>query len=94
MPRNFLEDALEDRRCWAPLGRGETIASELEQLRRARDRGGEMVHQPGQFIGCDDAAEVEQSMEAKRHADRIGGLECECIGEGFWCEPDVVVALE
>src|SRR5262249_59027371 len=77
-----------------PVPEREAIAPELKQLRRTCDRGRERPRELCQLGGRDDPAEVVQTVEAEGLADRIRGLECECIGEPFGSEHDAVLPLE
>ena len=94
MARNFIEYAAKDCRSRFPLTHRHVVAAQLQELRRARDRGREGRDELGELIGWNHSAEIEQSVKAEGLADRIRGLECEGVGRRFGRESYAVLAFE
>src|SRR6266536_3328537 len=78
-----IENAAENCDCRLPLAERYAVAAELQQLRRARDPRRKPTRQLRDFLLRNDAAKVIQTMKAERLANRVRGLERECVGECF-----------
>ena len=88
------EDALRDRARGIPLTHRDAVAQKLEELRRARNRGGKAGASAAISAGRHRAAEIEQAMKPERRADRIRRLERKTVGERLVGEANSVLALE
>ena len=94
MARNFIEYAAKDCGSRFPLTHRHAVAAQLQELRRARDRGREGRDELCELIGWNDSAEIEQSVKPEGLADRIRGLERKGVGRRFGRESYAVLAFE
>jgi len=77
-----------------PLSQRRTIAHQLQQLRRLRNRVGKRGHDRRNFRRQHGATKVEQAVESEGLTDRVSRLDGKAVGERFAAETNAVFPLQ